>query len=282
MIGSEIEFHLFSDTYEEAHEKGYRGCARTAPFLQDYQILQTTRDEYVIGAIRRGLEAAGVPVEFSKGEAGPRPARDQPRLRDAIEMADRNTVYKTAAKEIAGLEGPGRQLHGEVGHGETGSSCHIHSSLWSLDGASALFATRADDMPDIFRHWVAGLIATAREFSLLWAPTLNSYKRFQPGSWAPTGIGWGRDNRTLGFRTVGHGKGSPRRVPDPRQRRQQLLRVRRHHRGGLYGIRNEIPLAPPYEGNGYTASDIERIPSTMPQAIELWRGSRIARECFRR
>jgi glutamine synthetase len=280
MIGSEIEFHLFSDTYEEAHDKGYRNLRPHSAFLQDYQILQTTRDEYVIGAIRRGLEAAGVPVEFSKGEAGRGQHEINLDYATPLEMADRNTVYKNAAKEIAGLEGRAVTFMAKWDMAETGSSCHIHSSLWSLDGATALFQTHGDDMPDIFRHWVAGLVATAREFSLLWAPTLNSYKRFQPGSWAPTGIGWGRDNRTLGFRTVGHGSASRVECRIPGSDANSYFAFAGTIAGGLYGVRNELPLAPAYVGNGYEATDIERIPWNLPDAIELWRNSSIARECF--
>ena len=280
MIGSEIEFHLFVDSYEQAHAKGYRDLRPHSAFLQDYQILQTTRDEYVIGRIRRGLEAAGVPVEFSKGEAG----RGQHEINldhsTAIEMADRNTVYKTAAKEIAGLEGRAVTFMAKWDFAETGSSCHIHSSLWSLDGATALFASHGSEMPEIFRHWLAGLVATAREFSLLWAPTVNSYKRFQPGSWAPTGIAWGRDNRTLGFRTVGHGSGSRVECRIPGSDANSYFAFAGTIAGGLYGIRNALELGEPYSGNGYEATDLERIPSTLPEAIELWRGSDIARECF--
>jgi glutamine synthetase len=280
MIGSEIEFHLFVDSYEEAHAKRYRDLRPHSPFLQDYQILQTTRDEYVIGRIRRSLQAAGVPVEFSKGEAGRGQHEINLDYATAIEMADRNTVYKTAAKEIAGLEGRAVSFMAKWDFAETGSSCHIHSSLWSLDGATALFAAHDGNMPDVFRHWLAGLVATAREFSLLWAPTINSYKRFQPGSWAPTGIGWGRDNRTLGFRTVGHGSASRVECRIPGSDANSYFAFAGTIAGGLYGIRNELPLAEPYAGNGYEAVDLERIPSTLPEAIELWRRSDIARECF--
>jgi glutamine synthetase len=280
MIGSEIEFHLFADSYAEAHDKGYRALRPHSAFLQDYQILQTTRDEYVIGAIRRGLEAAGVPVEFSKGEAGRGQHEINLDYAAAVEMADRNTVYKTAAKEIAGLAGRSVSFMAKWDFAEAGSSCHIHSSLWATDGGNPMFATDGDDMPAVFRSYIAGLVATAREFSLLWAPTVNSYKRFQPGSWAPTGIGWGRDNRTLGFRTVGHGRSSRVECRIPGSDANSYFAFAGTIAGGLYGIRHGLPLGAPYTGNGYTAPDIERIPPTMPEAIELWRGSQIARECF--
>lgn len=284
MIGSEIEFHLFADSYEEAQAKGHRGLRPHSAHLQDYQVLQTTRDEYVIGKIRRGLEAAGVPVEFSKGEAGKGQHEINLDYTTALEMADRNHVYKNAAKEIAGFEGRSVSFMAKWDFAEAGSSCHVHSSLWSLDGTTALFAGAGEGhghvMADLYRHWLAGLVATAREFSLLWAPTLNSYKRFQPGSWAPTGIGWGRDNRTLGFRTVGHGGSSRVECRIPGSDANSYFVFAGTIAGGLYGIRNELPLGEPYSGNGYEATDLERIPWNLADAIELWRDSDVARECF--
>jgi glutamine synthetase len=135
-------------------------------------------------------------------------------------------------------------------------------------------------MSPTFRHYLAGLIATAREFSLLWAPTINSYKRFQPGSWAPTGIGWGVDNRTLGYRLVGHGKGTRVECRIPGSDANSYFAFAGTLAGGLYGIRHELPLGEPFSGNGYEAPDIDRIPWSLPDAIELWENSSIARECF--
>ncbi|MFI0528174.1 MAG: glutamine synthetase family protein, partial [Ilumatobacteraceae bacterium] len=205
MVASEIEFYLFKDTYDEAHEKGYRDLRPHSPWLEDYHILQTTKDEYILGAIRRNLEAAGVPVEFSKGEAGKGQHEINLDYTTAVEMADRNSVYKLAAKEIAHFNGRSVSFMAKYDFNDTGSSCHIHSSLWTLDGQTAVFDDHhgPHGMSETFQHYLAGQIATAREFSLLWAPTINSYKRFQLGSWAPTGVGWGIDNRTLGFRKVG-------------------------------------------------------------------------------
>ncbi len=278
MLGSEIEFFLFHDTYDEAHERGYRDLRPHSPWLQDYQILQTTKDEYVIGRIRRGLEAAGVPVEFSKGEAGRGQHEINLAYAEALEMADRNTFYKNAAKEIAHLCGRSVSFMAKWSFADTGSSCHIHSSLWSADGTEPSFA--GHEMPPLFRHWLAGLIATARDFSLLWAPTVNSYKRFQPGSWAPTGVGWGVDNRTLGFRVVGHGRGARVESRIPGADANSYFAFAGTIAGGLYGIRHQLPLGEPYVGNGYEATDIERIPWNIADAIALWERSDIARECF--
>ena len=282
MVASEIEFYLFHDTYDEAHDKGYRGLRPHSPWLEDYHILQTTKDEYILGQLRRALEEAGVPVEFSKGEAGKGQHEINLDYTTAVEMADRNSVYKTAAKEIAHLNGRSVTFMAKYDFADTGSSCHIHSSLWSLDGQQALFDDHhgPHGMSKVFQHYLAGLIATAREFSLLWAPTINSYKRFQLGSWAPTGIGWGIDNRTLGFRKVGHGKGTRVECRIPGADANSYFAFAGQIAGGLYGIRHELPLGDPYVGNGYEATDIDRIPWNLPDAIALWEGSTIARECF--
>jgi glutamine synthetase len=282
MVASEIEFYLFRDTYDEAHDKGYRGLKAHSPWLEDYHILQTTKDEYILGAIRRGLENAGVPVEFSKGEAGRGQHEINLDYTTAVEMADRNSVYKTAAKEIAHLHGRSVSFMAKYDFSDTGSSCHVHSSLWSLDGQTAVFDDHhgPHGMSETFQHYLAGQIATAREFSLLWGPTINSYKRFQLGSWAPTGVGWGIDNRTLGFRKVGHGKGTRVECRIPGADANSYFAFAGTIAGGLYGIKNKLPLGDPYEGNGYEASDIPRIPWNIVDAIALWEHSDIARECF--
>ena len=298
MVASEIEFYLFKDTYDEAHDKGYRGLTPHSPWLEDYHVLQTTKDEYIIGQLRRNLELAGVPVEFSKGEAGRGQHEINLDYTTAVEMADRNSVYKNGAKEMAALSGRSISFMAKYDFNDTGSSCHIHSSLWSLDGEKALFDGHAEHedrgghgdhgehgdehygMSKLFRHYLAGLIATSQEFALLWAPTINSYKRFQLGSWAPTGIGWGIDNRTLGYRLVGHGKGTRVECRIPGSDANSYFAFAGTLAGGLYGIRNELELGAPFVGNGYEAPEIPRIPWNMPDAIDLWDNSSIAKECF--
>ena len=285
MLGSEIEFFVFRDTYEEAHAKGYRDLLNHSPWVQDYHVLQTTMDEYLIGEIRRGLEASGVPVEFSKGEAGRGQHEINLDYTTAVEMADRNHLYKNAAKEIAALNGRSITFMAKYAFDDTGSSCHVHSSLWrqSESGAleSAMFDPNAPHhMSDTFRWWLGGLISTAQEFALLWAPTINSYKRFQPGSWAPTGIGWGRDNRTLGFRTVGHGPSSRVECRIPGADANSYHAFAGTIAGGLHGIANRIEPPPAYTGNGYTAEDIGRVPWNLSDAIDLWEGSVVAKSAF--
>jgi glutamine synthetase len=290
MIGSEVEFYLFKEAYDDAQAADYRGLTSNSPYVEDYHILQTTKEEAVLGAIRRGLRDAGMPVEFSKGEAG----RGQHELnltyQAAIETADLNLVFKNAVKEIAHLHGKSATFMAKPHFDDAGSSCHIHSSLWSTEGRS-LMAQDHDDarvdehhdphhMSQLFRWYLGGLMATAREFSLLFAPTVNSYKRFQPGSWAPTGVGWAVDNRTLGFRIVGHGQGMRVESRIPGADANSYHAFAATIAGGLYGIEHQIEPPAPYVGNGYTATDIERIPPTFAEAIDQWSDSAIAKACF--
>ena len=282
MVGSEIEFFLFHESYRQAFESGYRDLHTHSPFAEDYSIQITTQDEVVIGDIRRALDGSGVPVEFSKGEAGAGQHEINLSYASAIEMADRNLVYKFAAREIAARHGRSVTFMAKPSFADVGSSCHVHVSLWNESGDSNLFAdsSRPDGMSEMFRQFLAGQIATAREFSLLWAPTVNSYKRFQPESWAPTGVGWGIDNRTLGFRKVGHGPSTRVENRIPGADAVSYLAFAGNLAGGLYGIRHGLELGDPFTGNGYTASDVERIPWNLPDAIEAWRSSQAARECF--
>ena len=187
-----------------------------------------------------------MPVEFSKGEAGKGQHEINLDYTTAVEMADRNTVYKNAAKEIAALNGRSISFMAKYGFDETGSSCHIHSSLWSDNGTEpAMHDARGEHgMSEVFRWWLGGLLATAAEFSLLWAPTINSYKRFQPGSWAPTAIGWGLDNRTLGYRKVGHGKGTRVECRIPGSDANSYFAFAGTLAGGLHGIVNRIEPPP--------------------------------------
>jgi glutamine synthetase len=220
-----------------------------------------------------------VPVEFSKGEAGRGQHEINLDFAEAVEMADRNHVYKTAAKEIAHSLGRSVTFMAKYDAADTGSSCHIHSSIWSV--SSGPLGVAADGgWSETMRQWTAGLLATARDFSLLWAPTVNSYKRFQPDSWAPTAIDWGHDNRTLGFRAVGHGNGTRIESRIPGADANSYLAFAGTIAGGLYGIRHGLELPAPFEGNGYTATELERIPADLGEAIALWERSDVARECF--
>jgi glutamine synthetase len=196
MFGSELEFYLLKESYAEAHRKHYRDLTPSVPYILDYHVLATTYDEPLIRQIRNGMQAAGIPVESSKGEAWPGQQEINFRYADALTMADRHTVYKNGAKEIAQLNDCSITFMAKPDHTWIGNSCHIHASLWR-DGENA-FAGESE----AFKQFLAGWIACAREVALFLAPTINSYKRYAAGSWAPTTLAWGHDNRTCGFRIV--------------------------------------------------------------------------------
>ncbi len=210
-MGSELEFFILKETYESAHDKRFEDLEPFGWYIEDYHTLQGLKSEPLVGAIRRHMDASGVEVEFSKGEWGPGQTEINLRYAEALEMADRHVIYKQAAKEIALLQGLSVTFMAKLDERYAGSSMHLHSSLWSASGDRPLFAAapptgaEIDHLPDSFRWWLGGLIAHARASTLLFAPTVNSYKRFVAGSFAPTGIAWSYDNRTAGFRIVGAG-----------------------------------------------------------------------------
>lgn len=281
--GSELEFYLFRDSYEEARAKGYGKLEYHAPYVQDYHVLQTTRDEYVIRAIRNGMDAARVPVEFSKGEAGPGQHEINLEYADALEMADRHVIYKNGAKEIAGLHGRSLTFMAKYAIDQCGSSCHIHSSLWDPSGQQPL--GWADGQPEhwapAFRHWVGGLVHHTRELAWLFAPTVNSYKRYQHESWAPTALAWGLDNRTCGFRVVGHSAPTLRvesRVPGADC--NPYLAFAATIAAGLHGIEHEEDPGACFTGNAYEAEDVARVPSTIVEAIAELEDSKLAVDAF--
>ena len=225
MFGSELEFYLIKETYAEAHQQHYRGLTPSVPYILDYHILATSYDEPFIRAVRNGMQAAGIRVENSKGEAWPGQQEINFRYSDAVTMADNHTIYKNGIKEIAQQRGCSVTFMAKPDHTWIGSSCHIHSSLWR-DGDSAF----AGESP-VFRQYLAGQVASAAELAVFLAPNINSYKRYTAGSWAPTTLAWGYDNRTCGFRVVGHGNATARRVAHPGCGRQPIPRVRRAARG---------------------------------------------------
>jgi glutamine synthetase len=202
MVGSELEFYLLRETYEEAHRKGYRDLTPSVPYILDYHILAASYDEPLMRQIRNGMHGAGMRVETSKGEAWPGQQEINFRFSDALSMADNHVVYKNGAKEIAHLNGCSITFMAKPSHKWIGSSCHIHSSLWR-DGAPSFGSDSV-----LFDRYLAGQIACARELAVFFAPNINSYKRYAAGSWAPTTLAWGLDNRTCGFRIVGAGGAS--------------------------------------------------------------------------
>ncbi len=270
MVGSELEFYLLRETYEEAHRKHYADLTPSVPYVLDYHILASTYDEPLLRQIRNGMHGAGIRVETSKGEAWPGQQEINFRYDKAITMADNHVVYKNGAKEIAHLNGCSLTFMAKPDHGWIGSSCHIHSSLWR-DGESA-FAGETD----VFKQYLAGQIACARELAIFFAPNINSYKRFAVGSWAPTTLAWGMDNRTCGFRIVGHGAGMRVESRIPGGDVNPYLAFAATIASGLYGIENGLTLPDALEGNAYV-SDAERFPSTLRDAITTLESGTMAR-----
>ena len=198
--GSELEFYLFKDSFDALAERDYREARPSSSYIMDYHMLQTTKDEWFIRQVRNGMRGAGIPVEFSKGEFGKGQHEINITFSDALSNADNHALYKHGAKEIAALNDVAVTFMAKWTMAEAGSSCHVHSSVWSVDGTSSLMW--ADDGPqhmsDTYRWYLGGLMTTAREMSWMYAPFVNSYKRYQLASWAPTAIVWARDNRTPG------------------------------------------------------------------------------------
>ena len=273
MFGSELEFFLFRESYAEAHAMHYRELTPSVPYILDYHVLATTYDEPLIRAIRLGMKGAGLRLENSKGEAGPGQHEINFRYADALRTADDHVVYKNGAKEIAHQHGCSITFMAKPYHTEVGSSCHIHSSLWR--GEESAFAGETD----LFRHYLAGQIACARELAIFLAPTVNSYKRFMAGSWAPTTLAWGRDNRTCGFRVVGHGASLRVESRIPGADVNPYLAFAALLAAGLHGIEHGLEPPPAFEGNAYE-SDAERFPSTMHEAIAALASGIVARAAF--
>jgi glutamine synthetase len=278
MFASELEFYLYKESYAQAHEQDYRNLTPTIPYILDYHILATTMDENVIGQIRRGMRDAGIPVEFSKGEAWYGQHELNVRYADAITSADRHTIYKNGVKEIAFLNGVSATFMAKPSEKDIGSSCHIHSSLVDTSGTSVF--VNGHEETDVFRHYLGGLRGRIRELALLIAPTVNSYKRYATESWAPTSISWGRDNRTCGFRIVGHGPSRRVECRIPGADVNPYLGYAALLAAGLDGIEREADPGPELVGNAYEAGGAEPFPSTLREAVELWEHSEFARAAF--
>jgi glutamine synthetase len=278
MCASELEFYLYKQSYAEAHERDYRDLRPTIPYILDYHILATTMDEWVIGQIRRGMQGAGMPVEFSKGEAWRGQHELNFRYADAVTSADRHVIYKNGVKEIAYLNGISATFMAKPSETDIGSSCHIHSSLIDRNGSSAF--VEGHEETDVFRHYLGGQRARIRELALMIAPAINSYKRYATESWAPTSISWGRDNRTVGFRIVGHGQSRRAECRIPGADVNPYLGYAALLAAGLDGIEHATDPGPELVGNAYEAADAEPFPSSLREAVDLWEGSDFARGAF--
>jgi glutamine synthetase len=278
---SELEFFLFDDSYEGAHQKGYRNLKTAGHYIQDYHILQTTKDELVMRALRNGLQGAGIPVENSKGEWGPGQEEINVRYAEALEMADRHAIIKNGAKEIAYGLGKAITFMAKWDYGMAGSSCHVHQSLWSKDGNSPLFFDKADDhgMSATMKQYLAGQLEHAREITYFLAPYINSYKRFMAGTFAPTRAVWSFDNRTAGYRVCGAGTKAIRlecRIGGADL--NSYLAFAALIAAGLDGMEKKMKLEPAFSGDAYdTSKKLREVPKTLREAAALLDGSKFLR-----
>jgi glutamine synthetase len=279
LFASELEFYLYKQSYAQAHEQDFRDLTPTIPYILDYHILATTMDDAVIGQIRRGMAGAGIPVEFTKGEAWAGQHELNMRYADAITSADRHTIYKNGVKEIAFLNGIAATFMAKPSENDIGSSCHIHSSLIDAETGNSVFVD-GEEETDTFRHYLGGMRARIRELALLVAPVINSYKRYATESWAPTSVSWGRDNRTCGFRIVGHGQSRRAECRIPGADVNPYLGYAALLAGGLDGIANCTDPGPELVGNAYAAGEARPFPSTLREAVELWESSEFAKSAF--
>jgi glutamine synthetase len=282
-FASELEFYLFDETYRSAREKHWRGLDTASPYIQDYLIQLTTKEEGVMRAIRNGIEAAGIPVENSKGEWGPGQEEINVRYAEALEMADRHVVLKNGCKEIAAQHGKAVTFMAKYDYGLAGSSSHIHNSLWSADGRTPLFYDKKAEwtLSELGRQWAAGQLKYAREFTWFLAPYVNSYKRFQAGTFAPTKIMWSEDNRTAGFRLCGEGtKGIRMECRIGGADLNPYLAFAALIAAGLAGIDEKLELAKPFVGDAYQAAQLPEIPKTLRDAGEAMAKSKMLMAAF--
>lgn len=277
-MGTELEFIVFRDSYEEAWDRDYRGLTPANQYNIDYSILGTGRIEPLLRRIRNEMQQAGLTVESAKGECNPGQHEIVFRYDEALTTCDQHAVYKTGAKEIAAQEGVSLTFMAKYDERE-GNSCHIHLSLTDEDGENLMAGDGPDGMSGLMRHFLAGQLAALRDFSLLYAPNINSYKRFQPGSFAPTAVAWGVDNRTCALRVVGHGPSMRLENRLPGGDVNPHLAVAGLVAAGLYGVEQRLELPDACTGNAYTAG-YDRVPTTLREAAELWEASPIAKEAF--
>ncbi|WP_330329556.1 glutamine synthetase family protein [Streptomyces sp. NBC_00536] len=283
MVGTELEFMVFQDTYEQAWDANYRHLTPANQYNIDYSVLGTGRIEPLLRRIRNEMQAAGLVVESAKGECNLGQHEIAFRYDEAVVTCDQHAVYKTGAKEIASQEGVSLTFMAKYDERE-GNSCHIHLSLNDADGRNVMAGEGEGDdahggMSPVMRHFLAGQLAALRDFSLLYAPNINSYKRFRPGSFAPTAVAWGVDNRTCALRVVGHGRSMRFENRLPGGDVNQYLAVAGLVAAGLYGIENRLELPEACAGNAYTA-DYAHVPTTLREAAELWENSEIAKAAF--
>ncbi|MBA3378600.1 MAG: glutamine synthetase [Chloroflexia bacterium] len=281
-MATELEFYVLKESYEEAHAQGYAKLTPFGAFNEDYQLLQTSKAEPLHRRLRNQMTEAGIPIEFSKGEAAPGQHEINIHFHGALESADRAILFKHGAREIAHQQGHALTFMAKPHHDWTGSSGHIHLSLWDEHGTAKRFPATAGsrEMSDTMRHFLGGLIAASRELSLFIASTVNAYKRFATASWAPVNIVWGRDNRTCGLRVVGSGNALRIENRLPGGDSNPYLAFAATLAAGLHGIDHHIEPPTEFQGNGYRAKGVPRIPRSLYEAIDCWAESETAVEAF--
>jgi glutamine synthetase len=272
--GTELEFMVFNDTYEQAWDSGYRNLTPANRYNVDYSLLGTARVEPLLRRIRNAMMDAGMVVENSKGECNYGQHEINFLFSDALRAADQHVVYKNAAKEMASQEGMAITYMAKYDERE-GNSCHIHLSLRGTDGAIVF-----DEEEGLFDRFVAGILAGLRDLTLFLAPNINSYKRYAALSFAPTTVAWGHDNRTCALRVIGHGAGRRVECRVPGADVNPYLAISALIAAGLHGIDAGLELEPALEGNAYEATERPQVPSTLRDARDLFGESAIAREAF--
>jgi len=278
-VGTELEFIVFDDSYRSAWKKKYEDLTPASDYNIDYALMASTRMEPLLRDIRNSMDGAGMYCEGVKGECNLGQQEIAFRYMDALATCDNHSIYKNGAKEIADAHGKSLTFMAKFNERE-GNSCHIHLSVVG-EGGEPVMADKNGQygFSKLMEHWIAGQLATLRELTLFFAPNINSYKRYVEGSFAPTAVAWGLDNRTCALRVVGHGRSLRVENRVPGGDVNQYLAVAALIAGGLYGIEHELELEPIFEGNAYT-SDAPRVPSSLREATELFAGSEIAVEAF--
>jgi len=278
---SELEFFLYDDSFREANEKGHRDLQPAGWYIEDYHLLQGARVEGYVGAARRALRRSGIGVENSKGEWGKGQHELNVRYADALTMADHHVLMKQAMKELADAMGVSVTFMAKPDTAEAGSSCHIHLSLWRSDGDEPAFpGADGTGESDEFRWFLGGWMAHVQDFMAFYGPTVNSYKRYQDGSWAPTRIAWSQDNRTAGFRVVGSGPALRIECRIPGADVNPYLAYAAALASGLQGIEQQIEPPDVFNGDVYAATDLPRVPYTLEQAVAGLRASTVAADAF--
>ncbi len=283
MGASELELYVFADSYETARRKQYQDLEPIGHYIEDYHIFQGTKEEFVIGAIRKHLDRSGIPVEFSKGEWGPGQQEINLRYAEFLEMCDRHVLYKHAAKEIAWQHEVAISFMAKWDERFAGSSMHLHVSLWDpqgqplFPGADSFGPVQASPL---YRWFLGGWMAHIREIFPFYAPYPTSYKRYVSGSFAPTGIAWSYDNRTAGFRILGHGPALRLECRAPGADANPYLAYAATLAAGLDGIKHQIEPPPMFEGDVYAARDLPQVPRNLNEAIQELAQSHWARTAF--